>query len=135
MSSLTDLALHSNQFRHIPQQALTSIGSSLRTLDLGENLINEVHGSALSGLTDLYGLRLAGNQIERLNEGTFRSANRIKMLNLADNRIQHIDQDTFRPLKKLKVSIGFQYLYLYRSIYIYIYISIQYFSNIAIIKV
>ena len=103
-SILKDLSLHSNLFRHIPHPALRHLGPTLRTLDLGENQITEVHPSALAGLDALDGLRLAGNRIRRLGEAVFEKAAAIKRLNLADNEIEHIDQKTFTPLKRLKVS-------------------------------
>lgn len=104
---LKDLALHSNQFLHIPHHALKTIQTSLRTLDLGENAISEVHPNALAGLERLYGLRLAGNRIRKIGEDVFKEADGIRMLNLADNQIEHIDQNTFKPLKKLKVGTVF----------------------------
>ena len=103
-SILKDLSLHSNLFRHIPHPALRHLGATLRTLDLGENQITEVHPSALAGLDALDGLRLAGNGIRRLGEAVFEKSTAIKRLNLADNDIEHIDQKTFTPLKRLKVS-------------------------------
>eukprot|EP00095_Tigriopus_kingsejongensis_P004365 maker-scaffold57_size444674-snap-gene-1.13 protein:Tk04365 transcript:maker-scaffold57_size444674-snap-gene-1.13-mRNA-1 annotation:"toll-like receptor 1" len=101
-SNLQDLALHSNGFRHIPHPALKPLAANLRTLDLGENEIGEVHPNALAGFEELYGLRLAGNQIQRLTEKVFSQSDNIKMLNLADNRIQNIERNVFLPLKKLK---------------------------------
>lgn len=102
-TDLRDLSLHSNRFRHIPHPALRPLAATLRTLDLGENEILEVHPNALSGLNELHGLRLAGNRIQKLSEEVFKEARDIRMLNLADNRLDAIAQDTFLPLKKLKV--------------------------------
>lgn len=104
-STLNDLSLHSNFFRHVPHPALKPLGPNLRTLDLGENQIVEVHPSALAGFTALDGLRLAGNKIRRLGDKVFERASAVKMLNLADNKIEMIEQNAFLPLKKLKVRL------------------------------
>ncbi len=101
---LRDLALQSNLLRRVPHHAIHSVAASLRTLDLGENRIVELHANALSGMVALDGLRLAGNRIATIGEKVFREANAIRNLNLADNEIRTIDQKAFVPLKKLQVS-------------------------------
>ncbi len=102
--NLHDLSLASNLLPALPLKTLSPLTSSLRTLDLGENrLSGKLDEESLRGLSGLRGLRLAGNGIDSVGEGTFRHARSVRMLNLADNRIETIHQDAFTPLKKLKV--------------------------------
>ena len=74
-----------------------------QTLDFGENLLQQIHPTALSGLDRLYGLRLAGNKLRNLTENVFEGVENLKMLNLASNLLQNISKKAFSALKELKV--------------------------------
>ena len=75
-----------------------------QTLDFGENLLQLIHPTALSGLGSLYGLRLAGNKLRNLTENVFEGVENLRMLNLASNLLQNISKKAFSALKDLKVS-------------------------------
>ena len=86
-------------------RAATNFGFLLlfQTLDFGENLLQQIHPTALSGLHSLYGLRLAGNKLRNLTENVFEGVENLNMLNLASNLLQNISKKAFSALKELKV--------------------------------
>ena len=51
----------------------------LRTLDIGENQIETIRSKDFDGLHNLYGLRLAGNGIERLQDDVFQSVSTLQV--------------------------------------------------------
>ena len=105
-TSVQDLSLEANQISHLPdEQTFLPMANTLKTLDLGENKITWFPDKALNGLTQLFGLRLAGNRLTNLTSLTFKGAENIRMLNLASNVLQTIDQNSFSSLKHLKVRI------------------------------
>ena len=70
-SSLQDLALNNNLLEEVPK-AIRPL-TLLRTLDIGENQIETIRSKDFDGLHNLYGLRLAGNGIERLQDDVFQA--------------------------------------------------------------
>ena len=51
----------------------------LRTLDIGENQIEMIRSKDFDGLHNLYGLRLAGNGIERLQDDVFQAVSTLQV--------------------------------------------------------
>ena len=103
-TSVQDLSLEANQISHLPdERTFAPMANTLKTLDIGENEIILFPDGILSGLKQLFGLRLAGNRLENLTSLTFRGAENIRMLNLASNVLETIDQNSFSSLKHLKV--------------------------------
>lgn len=101
-SGLQDLALNNNRFDDVPK-ALRSL-SMLRTLDLGENQIGAIRNESFSGgLDNLYGLRLAGNGLRRVDPEAFKELRTLQVLNLAHNRLEKLDHAVFNPLTELQM--------------------------------
>ncbi|XP_051153123.1 toll-like receptor Tollo [Leptopilina boulardi] len=92
-SSLQDLHLNGNQLTEIPDALKAT--PSLRTLDLGENLIYEIPDGTFDHVSQLYGLRLTENHIGNLTKGIFDKIKELKILNLSRNRIQFIEPGSF----------------------------------------
>ena len=98
--NLEDLSFNSNELRSVP--ATLSHLPNLRTLDLGENLIEEIAPTDFQVLTKLYGLRLAGNQIKVLQKQHLQNVTGIHVLNLAQNQLAEIEQGAFDNLRELR---------------------------------
>ena len=92
-SSLQDLHLNGNRLTEIPDALKAT--PSLRTLDLGENLIFEIPDGTFDHVSQLYGLRLTENHIGNLTKGIFDKIKELKILNLSRNRIQSIEPGSF----------------------------------------
>ena len=86
-SSLQDLALNNNIFTSVPK-AVRPL-ELLRTLEIGENQIKVIHNESLTGLKNLYGLRLAGNGLDHVEPAAFQHVPTLQVLNLAHNRSDH----------------------------------------------
>lgn len=99
-SSLEDINLNDNVLTSVPE-ALQGM-HMLKTADLGENLISSLDQSDFKGLTNLYGLRLIGNQLENLTKNTFTELPSLKILSLARNKLKNIEIGTFDPVPKLQ---------------------------------
>ncbi|XP_046398301.1 toll-like receptor Tollo [Ischnura elegans] len=101
-TALQDLNLNGNQLKEVPM-AVRGL-RLLRTLDLGDNVIETLVEDGknssesyppLSGLPNLYGLRLIGNHITTLTRKSFSSLPALQILNLARNKISVIEKGTF----------------------------------------
>lgn len=100
-SSLQDLALNNNLLEEVPK-AIRPL-TLLRTLDIGENQIGQVRTKDFEGLHNLYGLRLAGNGIQSLEDSVFSAVPTLQVLNLAHNQVSKLNQSVFNPLKELRM--------------------------------
>lgn len=92
-SDLKELDLSTNQLQDVPD-AIQNL-TMLRTLDLGENQINEIGSGSFRNLNQLTGLRLIDNQIGNITKEMFSELPRLSVLNLAKNRIQMIERGSF----------------------------------------
>lgn len=92
-SSLQDLNLNGNKLTAVPL-ALKDM-RLLRTVDLGENIINKLEEPGFRGMTNLYGLRLIDNNLEHISNNTFKDLPSLQILNLARNKIRHIEVNAF----------------------------------------
>jgi len=97
---LEDLSLDGNALESVP--AAIARLNRLRTLDLGENRIRQLQADDFSALSNLYGLRLSGNQLESLSGSHFANNTVLHVLNLARNRLSAVERDTFSSLKDLR---------------------------------
>lgn len=101
-SSLQDLALNNNYLEQVPK-AIRPL-TLLRTLDIGENSIEQVRGKDFEGLHNLYGLRLAGNNLKSMHDDVFQSVPTLQVLNLAHNQLEgKLNQSVFNSLKDLRM--------------------------------
>ena len=108
-TSVQDLSLEANQISSLQdERTFSSMVSTLKTLDIGENLIAQFPDGIFSQHKELFGLRLAGNRLRNLTSLTFKGAENIRMLNLASNMLETIDQNCFSSLKHLKVGICYE---------------------------
>ncbi|CAG9134951.1 unnamed protein product [Plutella xylostella] len=99
-SDLKELDLSSNQLTKVPE-AISKL-PSLKSLDLGENLLTDITNGSFENLSQLTGLRLIDNQIGNLSAGMFRGLASLQVLNLAKNKVQAIDTETFQRNTQLE---------------------------------
>ncbi|XP_063242525.1 toll-like receptor 6 [Bacillus rossius redtenbacheri] len=99
-SILQDLNLNGNALTSVPV-ALRNM-QLLRTVDLGENAITDLHNPGFAGMNNLYGLRLIGNQITNLTKNMFANLPSLQILNLARNQIEKVDRGAFDANKNLQ---------------------------------
>lgn len=92
-TSLQDFHLNGNKLTEIPK-VLRNL-HSLKTLDLGDNLITEINNFSLNSLHQLVGLRLTENNISNISKGVFEKLSALTILNLASNKIQKVEAGTF----------------------------------------
>lgn len=92
-TSLQDFHLNGNKLTEIPK-VLRNL-HSLKTLDLGDNLITEINNFSLNSLHHLVGLRLTENNISNISKGVFENLSALTILNLASNKIQKVEAGTF----------------------------------------
>ncbi|XP_050458730.1 toll-like receptor 7 [Cataglyphis hispanica] len=99
-SDLKELDLSGNELTAVPD-ALRDL-TFLKTLDLGENRINEFHNGSFRNLHQLTGLRLIGNDIGNLTRGMLWDLPNLQILNLARNKVQHVERHAFERNIKLE---------------------------------
>jgi Leucine-rich repeat (LRR) protein len=92
-TSLKDLNLNGNSFGEIPL-AIQNL-TLLKTVDLGENQIEQLEAPRLIGLPNLYGLRVTGNRVANVSKEDLRELPSLKVLNLARNRLQYVEKGSF----------------------------------------
>ena len=95
--NLEEFILSHNQLNVVPTKLLNS--TSLRSLDLAHNGLTSL--PPLSGLKNLYVLRLSGNSLTTLSNVTFANMSSLHVLNLADNQLEFLPQGTFEGLQQL----------------------------------
>lgn len=100
LTSLVELTLNGNSLQEIPHSIQTFI--SLKSIDLGYNLIHQINKTNFKGLEQLMGLRLTGNLITSLRKDTFSLLNNLHVLNLASNQIKTIEKQTFSTKSQLR---------------------------------
>ncbi|XP_037282253.2 toll-like receptor 6 [Rhipicephalus microplus] len=98
-SNLQEIILAGNRLPAVPPVVQTL--QSLRSLDVADNVITDIHNASYQGLRQLYGLNLMGNHIGNLSQGVFRELPSLRILNLARNGIQSIEQGTFDDIPDL----------------------------------
>ncbi|XP_015595109.1 toll-like receptor 6 [Cephus cinctus] len=92
-SSMQDLNLSGNNLDSVP--AAVNDMRMLRTIDLGENRIRTLEQSGFRGMTNLYGLRLIGNELVNVTKMALTELPALQILNLARNRIERIETGAF----------------------------------------
>ncbi|CRK94408.1 CLUMA_CG007915, isoform A [Clunio marinus] len=75
--------------------------SNLEKLDLSGNLIETLEDDVFKDLTSLGTLELSNNKIENINERSFNGLKRLKFLYLAGNKLNKLNNDTFGQLSSL----------------------------------
>ena len=99
--NLVELFVHDNVLESVPDFVRSC--SQLKMLDLANNKIKTVEDGSFSGMSSLYGLSLAGNQLTKLTNLTFANVSQgLNMLNLARNNIDTIERASFQDLKELR---------------------------------
>lgn len=100
VSYLKDLALNDNNLVAVPD--FVSHARELRTVDLGDNHIEEISAKDFEGLAHLYGLRLSGNKLETVDNATFANLSGLHILNLAHNRLGDLEGGALHHLVELR---------------------------------
>jgi Leucine-rich repeat (LRR) protein len=97
--NLEFLTLYTNQLRSVQAGTFTNV-QSLFHLDLGSNLISNIHPEAFSPLINLQSLYLEFNWIENLPSGLF-SQNNLRILNLWGNGLKTLQRNPFGNISNL----------------------------------
>ncbi|XP_054721560.1 toll-like receptor Tollo [Uloborus diversus] len=92
-SALMELNLAGNKLNTVPS-AVQPL-QLLRSLDLSDNRITDIHNASYLGIDNLYSLVLSGNKIGNLTRGAFEELPSLRILSLANNEIYSVEQSTF----------------------------------------
>lgn len=74
---------------------------NLRSIDMYNSAVGEVHKEDFRNLTKLTEINLRGNQIKTLKSDLFSDNLNLEALNFISNPIKHVDHKVFDPLVKL----------------------------------
>lgn len=98
---LLDLECQENLLQTVPDFLIKC--NKLKTLDLSNNKISALSDGGFSGLDNLFGLSLAGNQLTTLSNNSFSNiSSGLNILNLANNNLETIERAAFSDLKDLR---------------------------------
>lgn len=78
-----------NQFRNI-SELLEKLGSTLRTLDLSRNFVNELNISVLAEFPNLEQIKMSHANLSRTGFETFAYQSKLKLLDLSYNRLSDL---------------------------------------------
>ena len=76
--------------------------TNVKFLDLGRNIIEEIHPRAFVSFKNLQKLYLNNNRIKHLSIDVFKSLSKLNVLYLSNNELLTLDYNLFSPLKVLK---------------------------------
>jgi Leucine-rich repeat (LRR) protein len=82
--------------------------TNLKSIDLSQNLIKEIHPDLFNGLENLNIINFSGNKIKIILENTFVRLNNLNEANFSRNRIKEIHPNIFSGLSNLEI-IDFSY--------------------------
>ena len=124
LESLTHLSLSNNQIREvqattfrntsqllvldISNNNLDKIPESLRyltnlqTLDIGDNMVESISDSPLTGMTGLWRLQLHGNRIRNISQSVFTRLRTLQIVDLSRNEISRLQRGTFDQNQQLR---------------------------------
>ena len=101
-STLINLNLQHNRFYSLSNNYFLRCLKQLRTLDLSENQLKDIHKQDFTSLKRLETLILRQNKITYLPSAVFSHCRTITTLDLSDNEITVIDSNAFCSLYRLK---------------------------------
>ena len=99
LTNLSELVLASNPIGSIPPETFRDL-ATLKVLDLANTGLSTVP-DAIVGLSTLWDLSLAHNDIERISSDAFERLFELRDLNLCDNEIRTLPDGAFSKLTKL----------------------------------
>lgn len=105
---LQDLHLNKNKLKTVPD-ALREL-KTLKTLDLGENLIQSIENTSIQTLSTVYGLRLTENYLTVIRRGVLDKLSSLKILNLSQNKIKYVSILCFEPLHLMLAGMVFWFI-------------------------
>ncbi|XP_043289095.1 protein artichoke-like [Venturia canescens] len=100
-TNLTSLNLRNNRLTNT--EFAKSLPSTLKTLTLSDNCINELLPNTFSQLSHLHKISLDGNNITVIKKESLRGLNSVIVLNLTRNKIESIESGAFRHLTSIYV--------------------------------
>lgn len=99
-TGLQDFFISYNKLKYVPE-VLRGM-HTLQTVDLEENLIEDIRPTDLEGMSNLYGLILSGNQLKHIGNKFFPSLPSLRILSLSGNKITNIEEGAFSKLPKIE---------------------------------
>jgi Leucine-rich repeat (LRR) protein len=101
LTSLADLDINGSKLESVPLAIKTV--PSLKSLNLGENLISQLGEHFLSGNSQLEILVIEQNKIWKISKQAFASSSTIRSINLKRNRLARLEKEMFQPMIKLEI--------------------------------
>ncbi|KAH9503896.1 hypothetical protein Btru_064097 [Bulinus truncatus] len=102
-SLLTDLVVQFNShLTAVIHKSAVNMPSQLTRLDLSHNDIQSIQDGSFRRHSNLKTLSLAGNRLRNITSDMFEGLNNLKTLNLSKNLITHLDNNTFDFLESLE---------------------------------
>ena len=98
--NITILFLPYNKIKYLREAE--NFTNNVKILDLGRNIIDEIHPRAFDSFKHLNKLYLNSNKIKKLSVDVFKSLLELKILHLSNNNLLTLDYNLFSPLKGLK---------------------------------
>ena len=102
LTSLRVLQLQENLLERLPESVFAGL-SSLESLDLTYTELRALPARLFAGLSSLRELRLPENELEGLPAGIFSDLSGLEVLDLADNALPALPRTVFRGLGRLEV--------------------------------
>ncbi|OWA53088.1 putative Chaoptin [Hypsibius exemplaris] len=102
--NLSLVSLAKNDLNEISAEAFN--GSSIQTLDLGENHLTRLNSSSFGSMPRLRTLRLASNNITYLGAGVFSLVPQLQELDLSRNNLRKVPEDLFRGVRRLSLDLS-----------------------------
>jgi Leucine-rich repeat (LRR) protein len=100
LTSLADLNMNVNNLESVP--LAIKMLPSLKSLNLGENLISQLGENFLSGNSQLEALVLEQNKIWKITQQAFASSSTMRSVNMKRNRLARLEKEMFQPMIKLE---------------------------------
>lgn len=99
-TGLQDFFISHNKLKYVPE-VLRGM-HTLQTVDLENNLIEDIRPTDFEGMGNVYGLILSRNQLNHIGKKYFPSLPSLRILSLGGNKIKTIEDGSFGNLPKVE---------------------------------